>query len=544
MFICLFRMRRLWLIILVLLFNFSHQSQLNYLSTNFGFNLYGDDSGSDEEVANAFTTVSLPELSFIRTNSKVGDSIIPFSAAEKLTNNHKIINDKCLLDLCDDALVSITEFLDPKSVLQLRLASKTLNLYFVLTNRNNLKRSLSPQIKTGFECLDNCTASAYYFCNLRTRLSHLLKLGQFETCTDFLDFLNMSLHYYYNNDLIAFWELIEVSLKSHLLDYVKFNRKFPFEINYKVKIACELNLLCFGKALVGYHAIKSEFLADGCIICITKGYITLFKLLATELSQRNPSSISEHAQNILATATQLEKLNFVLLIFDLLPVSPRANSASLYIAISLKNLELTRVLMDRDLDFSVTLSNSALNFMEWAVKYDFIEAIRLLSNNRFGVNYFLCTTALKVAVYYKSHNALFFILQLLSVDNVPIDQIYSKDAIANLFMDCLTQNNTFALIMLLDVFSSTDIEDFKVFYENVNENNETIAYYCNILHFSIRIGNEDGFEVLVTHFETDSLKTISHLGENTYLLATKCGNNYMVNRIAEWCPELAHSNDN
>lgn len=381
------------------------------------------------------------------------------------------------------------------------------------------------------------SVTTFYLNNLRTPLSSLLKANDtniisIDESDDFIEFIYYAIYNYHDHDLNLFWELIEALMKSKLLNYDCFVNNFKFKVDETVGYACTLNLICLMKTLLKAHVIKIEAIKNGCLICIRNDFHIIFKLLLSELSKS-----SLNLTSLLIKAIEKERISYVQLIFDLFPVRPNENSLGLFEAICRKNLEIIRLLLSRNLNFGI-YSESGLNFMEMAVKFNFVEAVELLS--KVNNNYFLCTTVLKVAVYYKSHESLDLLLSLITENgSLNLDQIYSKNAISNLLRDSLIETNSIALDKILENLESVSIEDFKFLFEDWEEN---VVYPCNLIHYSIIIGNEDGFEILLTHFGIESLKILNANGLNSFLLAVKYENLYLINRIAELCSELVDGN--
>lgn len=179
----------------------------------------------------------------------------------------------------------------------------------------------------------------------------------------------------------------------------------------------------------------------------------------------------------------------------------------------------------KDFDFKF-LSEEGLNAIELASKLNFVDCLKFLLSVKTNFCFFQTTSVLRTVINYKSNDAFSFLVSHLTSSSGYLDEIFSKSEFSLLWTNALTENNIFALKIILQNSKSQNFEDFIFIHEDSFNS-------CNIIHFATELGRKKGIEVLVKHFGKSSLMTLNKLGQTPFLVAVSKGDFDLMNKIIE-----------
>lgn len=121
-----------------------------------------------------------------------------------------------------------------------------------------------------------------------------------------------------------------------------------------------------------------------------------------------------------------------------------------------------------------------------------------------------------------------------------LDQIYSFDVITEWIKGTLSYNDTFSLKKVLKNVESNDI---KSFYTNMHITNRLGKYeliFSSIINYSIKVGFEEGFDVLVEYFGVEALTITDEQGRTPFMMAVISRCYILVSKIAQLSPKTIH----
>ena len=464
-----------------------------------------------------------------------------------------------LTDLCESLLPVVYEFLDRESIVQLRATNRNMLLFDLIHGRKQLQLLLSSKIRSGFSCLQNSTLSAFYLLKMRRPLSSLvskdlnykssvispmtlkdIKILEYrlDNVTDLKELLLIALKYYRMTDFTAFWELVEVIMKTKLLQADEFFHIINFTIDDVFNFACQYGLLCLAKHLLQEQAVPNiPLLYSGCFICIYNDNYKLFKLIVCEI-YRNNFKMEQKLVNLLGQAVINGKLEYLKLLLKMFPTLSDFRSTCLFLAINYKNTTVMNYLLtfEEDLNYR-ELSCSGYNLIEYAVKKNFSEGVEILCKTEGIPAKFFGIFTLKTAINCGANESLGILLKQIT-RNFSLDLIFTSLEISLLIKKCLTKRNSVALKMILESVSSRSLEYFQVLNEEKAANN------YNFITYAIEIDFIEAFDILVDHFGVEALEQVDNLGNSPFLIAVTNGSIELIQRIEKLNHKSVHITDN
>lgn len=230
-----------------------------------------------------------------------------------------------LSSLCPKVLEIIYQFLTSDDVSNMRAVSRRFLIYHLETSRLELFEIIRPRIDEGFECLYKSTLSATYLNSLKAPLSALLltdsnnqEIIELSDSGHLEFFFIKTLQYYHQNDICAYWELVEVILRTKIFYPQEFVRTLGFKFDEAFRYACKFGLLCLGKTILKYSILSDGLdLYSGCFICLKEDHLTLFTVIINFLASGTIQA--QCITDLLEEAVTEGKLEYIKLLFEKFP---------------------------------------------------------------------------------------------------------------------------------------------------------------------------------------------------------------------------------
>lgn len=465
---------------------------------------------------------------------------------EQVHNQREKNNQKDKLSsLPVEVLRYIIEFLDSKSVLNLRQVNRNLLISHIEGNRLELFSSLSGKISKNLDCLYKSTSSAYHLNSLNRPLKYLLihdtrvihqyidilpgKVSNNDNVVEFIknieiefdsvsgldEFLLIALKFYRRTDLSAFLELLEAVLKGKIFNFGDIFDSLKIRVNDLLFYSCKYNFLCIGKSILKEEGMFDFDIADlysGALSCLSSDYLSMFKIIILTLSK---TSFNHGILKLLIEKAVIHKRSeYLEEIFKLFSEITIPLSFCLFTAIEFDNLDMIKVILKYrgDSDFEVN-NDEGYNPIELAIRRNLPDAIELFSNY-YGKFKEKSLEAIKLAILWNSFDALKKFIEIIcSSENDFLDSIYLKSSICSFLNLTISSKNISALKLLLENISSKSL---KKFY-SPEFDMKIILKDFNPLILSINLNFIDGLKVLIDHFGIEALNLKDQLGRNSFL---------------------------
>ena len=472
-----------------------------------------------------------------------------------------------LTNLPADLLYFILDFVPMKDLSKLRNVNRTSLVTYIAYSRYRFIKTLKSKIKSGFELLENSTRSADLLNQLRNPLARLQSaktrinrnelmetpfralsvpqeimngLGnELESATHLKQFIDSALVFYFHTDMLSFVDLLEAIAKGQIFNIENSLESINLTREELCHLACQRGAVCLVKTLLkSENQMTPVSIYSGSHISVVNGHFKLFKILLGH-SDRDTLIQSKYLVGYLEEAVRKNRAEFVEFLFQAYPILSISETKCLKLCMRNKKPRIMQLILHHrnDRDFIHEFNSERSNILEYAAELNFTEAIEMICNYESGLSILRASPSpLRFAIGNDANDAVSLLISLMTRMG-PLDQTYGQFQMTETLATALINSDIPALKLILAYLSSNSLKDF-------DHRIEQLGSSSNLVHFTIKQGMIEAFDVLLDHFEPSALDLVDHNGRNAFMVAAFFGKFDFAVKIARLRPVSIHGFDN
>lgn len=480
-------------------------------------------------------------------------------------NTNQTIQLDILSSLCDEMLSNICDYLDRSSILSLRGCNKELLRGYTQVNNIKLMKQLRPRISFETQLLVEKRLASTFFASFSLYLSSLID----KICLEYLiennifiitltndqkaeldnvlvdlrkpsmnfeTFLRTAILFYYYTDPLICWNIIEISIKSDILHLSDLS--FLPAINHIIvfESSCEFGLVSLSKELLMFTEDFALDLFDGCVRCINKGEIKIFKNILNSALKLNNYFDVEKLNLLLEISIKSIKIDFVEILFQTFPCLKFTSTDVIFWIIKSKNCPLLEVLLKYRGGIDLELKNmEGLSPFDVCAKNNFWEGIRYMSRFYENPSIRVYSLALRFAISSRNYISVQALISGINRNFGSFANAINKTTIIGFIINAIDSKNLSIIKYILDNSPknvlSFEGEDMLLFKSEIFEN------YLSPVFKVIRDDFLEGFMCLLDRFGIELLDKRDHKGLTPLLMAASLGNVRFFRMIHSLRPE-------
>lgn len=480
-------------------------------------------------------------------------------------NINQNIQKDSLSSLCDDMLLNICEYLDRSSLLSLRGCNKELVRGYTQVNNIKFMRSLRPRISFETQLLVEKRLASTFFDSFRSYLNSLTDKNCLEyliennifiiTLTNdqkaeldnvlmdlrrpnmnFETFLRTAILFYYYSDPLICWNIIEISIKSDILHLSDLS--FLPAINHMIvfESSCEFGLVSLSKELLMFTEDFALDLFEGCVRCINKGEIKVFKNILNTALKLNYFDV-EKLNLLLEISIKSIKIEFVEILFQTFPCLKFTSNDVIFWIIQSKNCPLLEVLLKHRGGIDLELINKeGLSPFDVCAKNNFWKGIRYMSHFYENTSIRIYSVALRFAISSRNYMSVKSLIHGINRNFGSFANSINKTSIIRFIVYALDTKNLNIIKFILNNSPKNvlnfESEEILLFKSEIFENHLSPVFKV------IRDDFLEGFMCLLDRFGIELLDKRDHKGLTPLLMAASLGNVRFFRMINSLRPEL------